>query len=75
MPSPVRFPMLRKMLEDDGWVFARSKGAHFHFTKAGRRTMVVAVHGGKVAPVYVREIEKAISEGRRLEASDEAGSA
>lgn len=65
MPSPVRFAVVKKLLESSGWTFKRSKGSHFHFVKAGRRTMVIPVHAGKVAPTYVREVEKAIAEEER----------
>lgn len=68
MPSPVRFAIVKKMLEADGWTYKRSKGSHFHFTKPGRRTMVIAVHGGKVKWGYVREVEKAIEESRKGQA-------
>ncbi|MFZ0887489.1 MAG: type II toxin-antitoxin system HicA family toxin [Candidatus Binataceae bacterium] len=39
-----------KLLEDDGWMFVRSKGSHRvyrHATKAGR--VVVAFHAGEIA--------------------------
>jgi predicted RNA binding protein YcfA (HicA-like mRNA interferase family) len=68
MPSPVRFSVVRKMLEANGWTFTRCKGSHHQFTKPGHRTMVVTVHGGKVAPVYVSQIEKIIAK----EADEEA---
>lgn len=62
MPSPVRFAVVRRMLENAGWTFERISGSHHNFTKPGRRTYPVPVHKGKVDPVYVRAIEKLIAE-------------
>jgi predicted RNA binding protein YcfA (HicA-like mRNA interferase family) len=62
VPSPVRFAIVRKLLQRNGWTFARVKGSHHQFTKPGQRTLVVAVHGGKVPYGYVREIEKILKE-------------
>jgi predicted RNA binding protein YcfA (HicA-like mRNA interferase family) len=58
MPSEVRFTVVRKMLERGGWTFARVTGSHHVFTKPGKRPLVIAVHGNKVQPGYVREVEK-----------------
>jgi predicted RNA binding protein YcfA (HicA-like mRNA interferase family) len=61
MPSPVRFAVVRKLLESHGWTLVRVKGSHHQFTKPGERTLVITVHGGKVQPVYVQQIEKIIA--------------
>jgi predicted RNA binding protein YcfA (HicA-like mRNA interferase family) len=61
--SPVRFAVVRKMLESAGWTFRRIKGAHHAFTKPGERTMIVPVHHNKVEPEYVKEVEKICRKG------------
>jgi len=58
MPSPVRFAIVKKLLESHGWRLDRVKGSHHQFVKAGQRTLVITVHGGMVKPGYLREIEK-----------------
>lgn len=60
MPSPVRFAVVRKMLEAAGWQLTHIRGSHHHFKKSGHRTFPFPVHHGKVAPEYVREVEKLI---------------
>lgn len=67
MPSPVRFAVVRKLLEDHGWVLDRVRGSHHQFVKAGMPTLPIPVHGGKVKYAYVRKIEKLI---RSQEISD-----
>jgi len=62
MPSEIRFTLVRKLLESHGWMFDRVTGSHHVFTKPGRRSIVVPVHHQKVAPQYVKEVEKAISQ-------------
>lgn len=62
MASEVRFGVVRKLLESHGWTFDRITGSHHVFTKPGQRSIVVPVHHQKVAPRYVKEIEKAIRE-------------
>jgi predicted RNA binding protein YcfA (HicA-like mRNA interferase family) len=58
MPSPVRFAVVRKLLEDHGWVLARIRGSHHSFTKPGAGTFPIPVHRGKVAHVYYKEAQK-----------------
>ena len=64
MPSEVRFPVVRKMLEEAGWSLDRIGGSHHTFVKAGQRSLPIPVHGGKVDPIYVRQVEKIIAEGQ-----------
>lgn len=61
MPSEVRFAVVRKLLENDGWTFQRVKGSHHQFTKPGHRTYSVPVHQGKVLPFYVQAVEKLVA--------------
>ena len=58
MPSEVRFAVVRRELERHGWTLDRIKGSHHNFVKAGEKPIVLAVHGNKVKPWYIREIEK-----------------
>jgi len=46
------------MLEAKGYAFERTSGSHHVFGKPGCRPFVLPVHGGKVKPGYVRQIEK-----------------
>lgn len=62
MPSPVRFAIVKKTLEDHGWVLNRISGSHHIFTKAGRTPISIPVHRNKVKPKYVRDVQKAIEE-------------
>lgn len=58
MASLVRFAVVQRLLEVNGWVLHRISGSHHVFKKPGRPNIVIPVHGGKVKAVYVREIEK-----------------
>lgn len=46
------------MLEAKGYVLDRVRGSHHIFVKSGEQNIIVPVHGGKVKPFYVRQIEK-----------------
>jgi predicted RNA binding protein YcfA (HicA-like mRNA interferase family) len=58
MPSPVRFAIVRRMLESKGYRMDRVTGSHHVFVKPGAPSEAIPVHGGKVKPYYVRKIEK-----------------
>jgi predicted RNA binding protein YcfA (HicA-like mRNA interferase family) len=62
MPSPIRFPEVRKLLEQHGWALTRIAGSHHIFEKAGDRLWSIPVHRGKVKAVYVRQIKKHVGE-------------
>ncbi|HWB54457.1 MAG TPA: type II toxin-antitoxin system HicA family toxin [Tepidisphaeraceae bacterium] len=59
MPAPERFAVVRKILDDKGYVLARISGSHHIFTKAGQPHLSIPVHGGKVKAHYVRQAKKA----------------
>ncbi|MFI5379387.1 MAG: type II toxin-antitoxin system HicA family toxin [Tepidisphaerales bacterium] len=58
MPSPVRFAEIRRYLESHGWTLERISGSHHVFTKPGRRTFPIPVHGGKVKYGYLKEAKE-----------------
>ena len=58
MPSPVRFAVIRSMLETHGWVLVRIKGSHHSFRKMAMGTYTVPVHNGQVAHVYYKKARK-----------------
>jgi predicted RNA binding protein YcfA (HicA-like mRNA interferase family) len=58
MPSPVRFAIVKKMLEARGYRLDRVKGSHHVFKKPGVLDESVPVHKGLVKYGYVRKIEK-----------------
>jgi predicted RNA binding protein YcfA (HicA-like mRNA interferase family) len=58
MPSEVRYPEVRRMLEAKGFRLDRVRGSHHVFEKPGAFPMIVPVHHGKVKYAYVRKIEK-----------------
>ncbi len=59
MPSPVRFPVVKRILESNGWVFYRTTGFHHVFKKPGVvRNISVPVHRGMGKHAYVAEIKK-----------------
>jgi predicted RNA binding protein YcfA (HicA-like mRNA interferase family) len=62
MSSEVRFAEVRRLLERNGWNLVRTSGSHHIFEKSGSKLLSIPVHHGKVKPVYVRQIEKAIKE-------------
>jgi len=64
----VRFAQVRSLLEPHGWSLIRISASHHIFQGAGREMDVIPVHAGRVRPVYVRRIEKAIADLR-----DQAG--
>ena len=58
MPSEQRFSVVRKMLQNKGYVLARICGSHHVFVKPGSLPVSIPVHGGKVKAFYVRKIQK-----------------
>ena len=58
MPSPARFAVVKKQLEQYGWTLIRITGSHHVFKKPNAQAIVIPVHGGKVKPFYVRQVEK-----------------
>jgi predicted RNA binding protein YcfA (HicA-like mRNA interferase family) len=58
----VRFAIVKKMLEERGWILTRVSGSHHIFKKPAEQDVVIPVHGGKVKPFYVRQIEKLTKE-------------
>jgi len=72
MPNPKRFAEVRRLLEKHGFKWERTRGSHFIFKKVGQPQVVVPVHGGKVKPGYVREVEKRIAQAQEDDASRES---
>ena len=58
MPSPVRFSLVKRMLEAKGYRLLRCGGSHYQFVKPGVGTFTVPVHHNLVKVIYVRKIEK-----------------
>jgi predicted RNA binding protein YcfA (HicA-like mRNA interferase family) len=58
----MKYAGVRKILERNGWMYARTKGSHHIFTKPGHRAFPVPVHHGMVKYGYVREIKKICGE-------------
>ena len=54
MPSPVRFAVLRKLLESKGYRLAHVSGSHYKFVKPGHFPVVIPVHHNEVKNVYYK---------------------
>ncbi len=52
MPSPVRFAVVKKLLESKGYKLVRVAGSHHVFEKAGVRPQIVPVHHNQVKHGY-----------------------
>ena len=59
MPSPVRFAVVKKLLESKGYLLERIEGSHHVFVKPGVRPQSVPVHHNQVLYVYYRKAQKA----------------
>jgi predicted RNA binding protein YcfA (HicA-like mRNA interferase family) len=59
MPSPVRFAVVRKLLESKGYRLARVSGSHHIFVKPGVPHVNIPVHGNQVKHGYYRRAEQA----------------
>ena len=59
MPSPVRFAVVKKLLESKGYVLTDISGSHHVFRKPGARPQSVPVHHGQVKYAYYRKAQKA----------------
>ena len=59
MPSPVRFGIVKKLLQDKGYVLETIKGSHHTFKKPGSQPVVIPVHHNQVKHVYYRIAQKA----------------
>jgi predicted RNA binding protein YcfA (HicA-like mRNA interferase family) len=58
MPGEKRFDDVKKLLERAGYRLDRISGSHHIFVKPGVPHVNIPVHGGKVKPFYVRQVEK-----------------
>jgi len=58
MPSPVRFAVVKKMLEQKGYTLHHISGSHHIFKKPGADPENVPVHHNLVKAFYVKRIEK-----------------
>jgi predicted RNA binding protein YcfA (HicA-like mRNA interferase family) len=61
MPSEVRFPELRKLLEQHGWTLDRIKGSHHVFVRKGGPIVVLPVHRGRCSWRYKKLVDEAIA--------------
>lgn len=61
MAGPVRFAVVRKMLERAGYSLVRIRGSHHVFAKPGRLPVSIPVHHGKVKAFYVKQIEQLLA--------------
>ena len=59
MPSPVRFAVVKKLLESKGYVMVRVSSSHHVFEKPGQRPQIVPVHHNLVKYAYFRKAQKA----------------
>ena len=60
MPSPVRFTVVRALLESKGYRLTRISGSHHIFTKPGQALVQsVPVHKGLVKYVYFKKAQQA----------------
>lgn len=59
MPSPVRFAVVKKLLESKGYALTRIHGSHHIFEKAGQRPQSIPVHNNQVLHVYYRKAKEA----------------
>jgi predicted RNA binding protein YcfA (HicA-like mRNA interferase family) len=59
MPSPVRFAVLKKLLESKGYVLSHVSGSHHVFKKPGAVQQIVPVHHNQVKYVYYRKAQQA----------------
>lgn len=65
MPSEVRYALVRKLLENNGWQHERTTGSHHIFVGEGRPQFSIPVHKGKVKPFYFKQVERAIEAVRK----------
>ena len=59
MPSPVRFAVVKKLLESKGYVLTDISGSHHIFKKPGASPQSVPVHHNQVKHVYLKKAQKA----------------
>jgi predicted RNA binding protein YcfA (HicA-like mRNA interferase family) len=59
MPSPVRFAVVKNLLEAKAYTLARISGSHHIFVKPGVPSQVVPVHRGQVKYVYYKKAQAA----------------
>jgi predicted RNA binding protein YcfA (HicA-like mRNA interferase family) len=59
VPSPVRFAVVRRLLEAKGYALTRITGSHHMFTKAGRPLVSIPVHRNQVKHVYYKIAQEA----------------
>ena len=62
MASPVRFAVVKELLERHGWTFVRISSSHHVFEKPGDRDWSIPVHRNLVKGEYVRQIKKHLGE-------------
>jgi predicted RNA binding protein YcfA (HicA-like mRNA interferase family) len=60
MPSPVRFAVVRKLLESKGYVLTQIIGSHHVFKKPGAPQQIVPVHHNMVKYACFRNAQKSL---------------
>lgn len=73
MPSPQRFDVVRKLLNNHGRQLTRVNGSHHFFKHPTLPSVSIPVHRGKAKHFYVRQIEKAIKEVRQADEAEDQG--
>jgi predicted RNA binding protein YcfA (HicA-like mRNA interferase family) len=58
-----------------GWTHRRISGSHHQFTKEGRRTLVVVVHGGKISRPATRDIVRELDDTEHEDGARQSPSA
>jgi predicted RNA binding protein YcfA (HicA-like mRNA interferase family) len=59
MPSPVRFAVVKRLLESKGYAMNRIAGSHHIFDKPGVPHVNIPVHKNQVKYAYYRLAQKA----------------
>lgn len=57
-----RIDELESYLRACGWTPRRGRGSHRAWTKAGKRTLVIPMHGGRVRGFVIEQVMEATSD-------------
>jgi predicted RNA binding protein YcfA (HicA-like mRNA interferase family) len=62
MPSPVRYAVMRSLLNRHGWYLDRIRGSHHSYEKLGHGRFTFPVHGNQVKHVYYKQAKRLCGE-------------
>ena len=62
IPTEAKIVDVIVLYQEIGWTPRKPESSHYSFTKPGKRSLVVSVHGGKVNRAALNDLARAMRE-------------